>query len=76
VHGHHIVPWPQGPTDLHNLLLVCPFATTLLHEHGWSVELAEPGAATWFRPDGTRYDPAREPIDRAPPLAWVEARSP
>jgi hypothetical protein len=68
LHGHHIVPWPQGPTDLHNLLLVCPFHHKLVHEYGWRVELADPGTATWLRPDGRRYDPSGETLDRAPPL--------
>jgi hypothetical protein len=63
VHAHHIQPWERGgPTDLDNLVLVCPFHHKLVHEHGWAIALGEiPGTADWFRPDGTRYCPGRAP---------------
>lgn len=71
LHAHHIMRWPLGPTDLLNLVLVCPFHHKLVHEHRWRVELAPDGSATWSRPDGRRYDPghyAEQGLpDRAPP---------
>jgi hypothetical protein len=57
LHAHHIVPWPLGPTDLINLVLVCPYHHKLVHEHRWRVELAPDGSAAWKRPDGRIYDP-------------------
>jgi hypothetical protein len=35
--GHHVQHWVDGgPTDLENLLLLCP-ATTLVHDGGFSI---------------------------------------
>ena len=61
LHPHHIQQWiPDGETNLDNLVLVCSFHHKLVHEYRWRVELGDiPGTARWFRPDGTRYDPAR-----------------
>ncbi|HEV3473493.1 MAG TPA: DUF222 domain-containing protein [Actinomycetota bacterium] len=56
-HCHHIVPWPDGPTDLTNLIYPCTFHHVLLHEGGWDVELDDKQQTVWFRPDGTRYEP-------------------
>lgn len=59
--AHHIWHWEAGgPTDLDNLTLVCHFHHKLLHEHRWMVHLDERQRARWFRPNGSRYDPARE----------------
>jgi uncharacterized protein YraI len=69
VSGHHIFPWP-GPTDLDNVTLVCDFHHRLIHEYKWKVALNDTGRSEWFRPDGTRYDPApkgRQVEDRGPP---------
>ncbi len=61
LHPHHIDQWvPEGHTNLDNLVLVCTFHHKLVHEYRWRVELGDiPGTATWYRPDGTPYDPAR-----------------
>lgn len=64
VHAHHIDHWEDGgPTDVDNLVLVCPYHHKLVHEYGWRVALRG-AAAEWFRPDGARYvlgpDPPRE----------------
>ena len=74
LHAHHIVVWPVGPTDLLNLVLVCPYHHKLVHEHRWRVELAPDGSATWMRPDGRIYDPGRHvpagEAERGPPRGW------
>ena len=78
VHAHHIVAWPTGPTNLDNLVLVCLWHHKLVHEHRWMVELAPDGSATWFRPNGRRYDPGRSPElpDRPPPRNLVASSQP
>ena len=64
VHGHHVKWWTrdQGPTNLDNLILVCPFHHQLLHERGWVVTLDARGRTTWFRPNGEAYAPAAEAL--------------
>ncbi|MDQ3781689.1 MAG: HNH endonuclease [Actinomycetota bacterium] len=58
---HHIVHWANlGPTDLDNLLPLCRYHHTLVHEHGFAIT----GTATqprFHRPDGTVLD------NRSPP---------
>jgi hypothetical protein len=58
VECHHMTPWPEGPTDLDNLVLLCNFHHELVHEGGWRVELDDRQLPVWFRPDGTRYERA------------------
>lgn len=65
VECHHVVPWPEGPTDLDNLVLLCNFHHELVHEGGWRVELDAAQLPVWFRPDGTCYQRAR-PVEDAP----------
>jgi hypothetical protein len=37
LHAHHIVHWADGgPTELWNLILLCPYHHRYLHEHKWS----------------------------------------
>jgi hypothetical protein len=37
LHAHHIVHWADGgPTELWNLVLLCPYHHRYLHEHKWS----------------------------------------
>jgi hypothetical protein len=64
VQVHHILGWPDGPTDLDNLTLVCHFHHKLIHLFGWRVALRD-GIATWFRPDGRRFEPGRDRSTRA-----------
>ena len=50
---HHIVPWEQGgSTDLVNLLPLCSHHHHVVHEHGWSLELAPDRSLTIRQPDG------------------------
>ena len=58
VHRHHIRHWAHGgPTDLDNLITLCPFHHRLIHEGGWSIEGDPNDRITWMRPDGTPYAP-------------------
>lgn len=58
---HHIVPWPEGPTELSNLLLLCTRHHRLVHVNKWHVDLLKDGSTRWFRPDWTPYSPRPEP---------------
>src|SRR5437660_1885014 len=38
-HSHHVAHWADGrPTDVSNLLWLCPFHHRLVHEDGWRIE--------------------------------------
>lgn len=63
---HHIIRWPEGPTNLDNLTLVCFFHHKLIHLFGWKVALNEEGVAEWHRPDGRRFEPVRGRSNEAP----------
>ncbi|MDQ4097597.1 MAG: HNH endonuclease, partial [Actinomycetota bacterium] len=41
-----------GPTDLSNLLWLCPFHHRLVHEGGWRIRGDPEGDVTFVRPDG------------------------
>ena len=67
LHPHHVQHWSrQGPTDLDNLITVCTFHHTLVHEGRWSVIL-DNGRPMWFRPGGRVHDPGAAPPAHAPP---------
>lgn len=52
LHAHHIVFWTDhGPTNLDNLVSLCGFHHTLIHEGGWTIAL-EDDHVTWTNPDG------------------------
>ncbi|WP_420618985.1 DUF222 domain-containing protein [Candidatus Poriferisocius sp.] len=37
--AHHIIPWDQnGPTDITNLVLLCPRCHTKVHKHGHTIQ--------------------------------------
>jgi hypothetical protein len=64
-HAHHIRWWSGGGrTDLDNLVMVCSFHHTLVHEHGWRIRRDPDGTVSWFHPNGVRYraGPARVPL--------------
>lgn len=51
--AHHLIAWIQGGlTDIGELVLVCRFHHTLLHEGGWTVR-GKPGSLVFVRPNGT-----------------------
>jgi hypothetical protein len=54
---HHLQPWQAGgETKIDNLVLICRFHHTLIHEGGWIIRGA-PGRLRFYRPDGTELDP-------------------
>jgi hypothetical protein len=64
--GHHIRHWVDGgDTALSNMVLLCAFHHTVIHE-GWRL-VGDPGGTVWFhRPDGTQLDLASAPRSRPP----------
>lgn len=48
-----------------NLVTVCSFHHTLLHELGWNVSLDGESCAVWLRPSGRRYEPGPAPPEEA-----------
>ena len=59
---HHVVPWPQGRTELPNLTLLCDQHHRLIHVHKWHVQMKEDQTTRWFRPDWTPYEPRPAPV--------------
>jgi hypothetical protein len=56
VHGHHIQFWSDGgPTDLDNLITLCPFHHRMVHEQGWGIGGNPNGQVRWIRPDGRQF---------------------
>jgi len=52
LHAHHIGHWvDEGPTDLDNLVSLCGFHHSLVHEGGWAVAIVD-RAVVWSDPDG------------------------
>jgi hypothetical protein len=52
LHAHHVRKHPDGPTDLDNLVLLCPFHHRLIHHGGWSAVIDESQAITFHDRDG------------------------
>jgi hypothetical protein len=76
--AHHVRWWKKGgTTDLDNLVLICTFHHTLVHEHGWRLMRDPDGTVRWFQPDGRRYRAGPAPpgieIERQPELLAVGA---
>jgi Domain of unknown function (DUF222)/HNH endonuclease len=58
VHGHHIRFWSAGgPTNLDNLIELCPTHHRMLHEEGWRLEGDPNRSIDWIKPDGRRFVP-------------------
>ncbi len=58
IHFHHLIHWAHGgPTNLDNLISLCPFHHRLVHEDGWRISGDPNGEVTWIRPGGTPYVP-------------------
>jgi hypothetical protein len=60
LHGHHIQHWAhQGETSLNNLVTLCSYHHTLIHEGGFTVERLADGSLEWRTPRGKRIDRAQ-----------------
>jgi hypothetical protein len=69
LHAHHITHWVRGgPTDISNLVMLCSQHHRLVHEAGYTVELADPGHG----PDAV--DPRRRRRRRRPARGPSELR--
>jgi uncharacterized protein DUF222 len=66
--AHHLAHWAdRGPTNLHNLVLLCRWHHTAVHERGWAIRLDVPtNTVTATRPDGRPLDLASRPTARPP----------
>jgi hypothetical protein len=59
LHGHHIQHWAhQGETSLSNLVTLCSFHHTLVHEGGFSIVRTASGDIACFTPAGRRIEAA------------------
>ncbi|HUO67993.1 MAG TPA: DUF222 domain-containing protein [Gammaproteobacteria bacterium] len=53
--GHHVKHWANGgETKLGNLVTLCSFHHTAVHEGGFGVTVTDDGVFVFTRPDGTR----------------------
>lgn len=51
---HHLKPWGmRGPTDLHNLVLLCEFHHHRVHSRGWTTSGDANRELTFFAPNGS-----------------------
>ncbi len=66
--AHHLTSWADGgPTDLDNLLLLCRWHHTAVHEGGWNLNLDTfTNTVTATRPDGQPLDMISQPRNRSP----------
>jgi hypothetical protein len=54
-HGHHVKHWADGgDTRVGNLVTLCSFHHTLVHEGGFDVRVTDDGVFVFLRPDGSR----------------------
>jgi hypothetical protein len=52
---HHIQHWINGGrTDLENLVSLCRYHHTLVHDRGYLIAASPPGGFAFYQPDGTR----------------------
>jgi hypothetical protein len=56
--AHHAKPWELGgPTDMDNLVLLCPTHHRLFHEGAYTLDVHGDGQFTFRRPDGRAIAP-------------------
>ncbi len=72
LHAHHIRHWvDHGPTQLTNLVLLCPFHHRLVHEGDYTIvgghpDSPHPLGLAFHRPDGTIVPPVVRPPSSPP----------
>src|SRR6266511_3114686 len=66
--AHHLVAWANGgPTDLDNLVSICRWHHSAVHEGGWTLNLDTlTNTVTATRPDGQPLDITSQPRNRSP----------
>src|SRR6266511_1953356 len=66
--AHHLMPWAHGgPTDLDNLVSICRWHHSAVHEGGWTLNLDTlTNTVTATRPDGQPLDITSQPRNRSP----------
>ena len=58
--AHHIIHWTDGgPTDMDNLVLLCNHHHTVMHHHGWKVQLGPDRLPDFYPPPWV--DPDQQP---------------
>lgn len=76
LHGHHVRWWQRdlGPTDVVNLILLCPYHHSRVHKGEFTVTADGIGRFAFHRADGTPLDPApRLPVADEPLLPHATA---
>ena len=69
--AHHIEHWEHGgPTNLHNLCLLCRRHHRTVHQRGWTLTMDPHGTITITTPDGTTH--TSRPRGSPPHLTLVE----
>lgn len=51
----HVVPYPHGPTAVHNLASLCKHHHRTKHESGWQLTMTPDGVCTWTSRTGQTY---------------------
>lgn len=67
INGHHVAWWRRdnGPTDIDNLVSLCPFHHRLVHRGQFCIEVEAKGLFVFARPDGTLIEDSPEPLTPA-----------
>ena len=61
---HHIRHWANGgPTDLDNLLSLCPYHHALVHDRSYLIAARPGGAFAFYQPDGTPLQARQQDAD-------------
>jgi hypothetical protein len=66
--AHHVIPWPEGPTELSNLVLLCPIHHQAVHHDRWKMTI-DPHAVCVFRRGRRTYTTYPADLRRLQPRA-------
>jgi hypothetical protein len=66
--AHHVIPWPEGPTELHNLVMLCPIHHQAVHHERWKMTI-DPDAVCEFRRGRRTYTTYPAELRRLQPRA-------